>query len=78
MTTQIRPIGGGSWTTINKKDKGGSPKKDDVASAITQLPGQKNQTCLALNLWMNSAGTGEASKTSTEMLKACGLQAQEI
>jgi hypothetical protein len=78
MTTQIKPIGSGSFQNVNKKDKN-SVDKASAPSNLTNLKvGMYLQSLMALNLWFISGGTGEHADTSKKILKASNLQVQEV
>lgn len=76
MTTQVRPLSGGTWNNIGLTS-GKNTRKDTTFGVI--LTSAKLAVALqACNEWLNSAGTGTAATRAQETAKAVGLQLQEV
>lgn len=76
MTTQVRPVSGGTWNNANL-DAGKSALK--TTNFGFTLPEQHWGNVLnAVNEWVNCGGAGTAGADAQKRAAAIGVQLQEV
>jgi aspartate oxidase len=76
MTTQIKPLSGGAFQTIVKKDNRCADKSTPGVAAMQ--PGLQHVTLRAMNQWLASGGVGSLALRAQAEINAAGQQLQEI
>jgi len=77
MTTQIKPLVGGSWVTVTKTAAGCVAKSS--GNVTTLAPGAQHLACHAANQWANIGGVaGTTATRAQKVAHAQGIQFQEI
>lgn len=76
MTTQVRPLAGGSWNGVGLTSV--KTARKDTNYGLTLPPALTGSALRACNEWLNCAGTGTAATRAQKTAKAAGLQLQEV
>ena len=76
MTTQVRPVSGGSWNNLTLTS--GKNTGKNTTFGVTLAPVKVGLALQACNEWLNCAGAGTAGLRAQETAKAVGLQLQEV
>jgi hypothetical protein len=76
MTTQVKPLVGGAFTTITQT--GHKITLKTTSWGITLTNGQLTKALSATNEWVNAGGAGTAAVRAQAAMAAVGLVLQEI
>lgn len=76
MTTQVRPLSGGTWNNLSLTT--GKNTGKNTTFGVTLGAAHVAQALRACNEWFNCAGGGTAATRAQKVAKAVGLQLQEI
>jgi hypothetical protein len=76
MTTQVRPIGGGGWNTVQMSTANVPAKAQTYG--VTLTAGYSSLALSAIGAWVDCGGVGAAANLAQSMAAGLGLQLQEV